>query len=538
MPTTQSIAALKRERTKRLAKLGARAYYLRRRHREQAMYDMICEEFVSLGGVYIKFLQGVLFNSPLMRRWHSPNKLKIFEDVASEPMNVVQILQNELKPEQLQQIVLIQPEPFAAGSFGQVYMGQLANGQRIIIKVLRPMIRELLKYDLRLLTFFSKRFASKEYTNVTVKMDTAVREFRTATLNETDYIAEANLAHELHQAFSKNATFIIPETYLDLCTPHIIVQEYVEGISGAELLRLKAEGGDPAAIVHERLGSDLDTQLTTLGVEYMLSALELPRMQGDPHPGNVRFMTDNRVGLIDFGIAAPAPRNKPAFFGIIEEWSRLYDDKSDISGMFEQFVRFFVNDLYRALKKLSTLTASAPTLPEAVHQLPGIKTVAHNSNDLVKKIARMVQNMFDSATGTNELRSIIDEGQILRSFGQIVNKDNRLGLVVHLESSEIIRAAQTYIALLDSLDRRTALLPGILKQVVARAEHEHPDIIHDTEHTVSMSQAINIVNRWLERVAMRDPAMFAQLLKHVNLTKATAAGLQTNPKPKEKTSDA
>jgi ABC1 atypical kinase-like domain len=532
----KTIAALKRERTKRLATLGAKVYYMRKRGREQAMYDLICEEFVKLGGVYIKFLQGVLFSTTIMRRWHSPNKLKIFENVDREPINVVRILQNELTPDRLKQIALVQPEPFAAGSFGQVYLGQLADGQRIVVKVLRPMIRELLKYDLKLLTTFSKYFASREYTNYTVNMNSAIKEFRVATLNETDYVAEVQLANDLYDAYKDNPNLVIPKTYTELCTPHIIVQEYIDGISGAELLRVKDEGIDPAVYIREKVGSDLNTQLTFFGIECIMSAFDLPRMQGDPHPGNIRFLPNNKVGLIDFGISAPAPRNKPAFFGIVNEWSRIYHEKTDISGIFEQFVRFFVNDLYRALKKLSTLTASTPTLPEAMQQLPGLRTVADNSTDLVKNVGRLVQHMFDGATGTSELRDIMDEGQILRTFGEIVNKDNRLGLVVQLESSEIIRAAQTFVALLDALDRRGTLLPDILRQVVARVESEHPDIVHATERSVSMSQAIDIVNRWLERVAVRDPAMFTQLLKHIDRSKVKAASVQANAK--EKTSDA
>src|SRR5690606_22788188 len=116
-------------------------------------------------GVYVKFLQGVLLRSQVMRKWHNPEKLKIFENLDHEPIDIGRLLQMELPKEKLSQIALIQPEPFAAGSFGQVYYGQLRNGQPIIIKVLRPMIRELLQHDLRLLKRFSKTFFSKLYKN-------------------------------------------------------------------------------------------------------------------------------------------------------------------------------------------------------------------------------------------------------------------------------------------------------------------------------------------------------------------------------------
>lgn len=534
--STQSIAAIKRERTKRLAKLGVKAYYFRKRGQEQAMYNLLCEEFLSLGGVYIKFMQGVLFDTPVMKRWHSPARLKIFEDLDSEPVDIVQVLRNELPPERLKDIALVQPQPFAAGSFGQVYLGQHANGQKIIIKVLRPMVRELLKYDLRLLSMFGRRFVAAEYTNITIKVNSAIKEFRRATLNETDYVAEATFADELYQAYKDHPKVVIPKTYLDLCTTHLIVQEFIDGVSGAELLKVKEDGGDPDQYIRNHLGSDLDTQLEIMGIECLSAAFGLPRIQGDPHPGNIRFMTHNRVGVIDFGISAPSPRNKAALLGMLNEWRGLYQENGEtgnITGMFEQFMRYFVNDLYRALKKLSAITPGArglantakeylPDMPEINKKDPG--------NDLVSEVGRIVQGAFDSAAGTHELRRMIDSGQLFHAFNQLVNKDNRLGLIVNLESSEILRAAQTYITMLESLDRRVELFPQILAKAVQKVAIDHPEIVHETDKTVSASQAIDIVNRWLERVAIRDPALFMQLLKRISPREAAAR--------KEKTIDA
>jgi hypothetical protein len=521
----KNIAALKRERTKRLAKLGARVYYLRKRGREQEMYDLLCNEFLALGGVYVKFMQGVMYNSPIMKRWHSPSRLKIFENLDTEPLDVIQLLRHELPSERLSDIALIQQQPFAAGSFGQVYIGQHANGQKIIVKVLRPMVRELLKYDLKLLGLFGKRFAAQEYTNFKVKIDTALKEFRHATLSETDYVQEAKFADELYQTYKDHPYIIIPRTYTELCTPHIIVQEYIDGISGAELLKLQEAGADPAEVIRERLGSDLDTQLVTAGVESMLAIFSLPRIPGDPHPGNIRFMTGNRVGLIDFGISAPVPRNRSAFYSLLKEWSSIYNDDATVVGMFEQFMRYFVNDLYRALKKLGSLTPGVQNLSStaARRQLPGDPKPA--GNDLVREIGRIVQDAFDSATGTNDLRSLVEQGQLLHAFGQIANKDNRLGLVIRLESSEVLRASQTYIALLEALNRNS-LFETILAQSVSRIAREHPDIVQDTDASLSMSQAIAIINHWLERVALRDPILFSQLLRRIS-PREEAVKLQT-----------
>ena len=127
----------------------------------------------------------------------------------------------------------------------------------------------------------------------------------------------------------------------------------------------------------------------------------LPRVPGDPHPGNVRFMTGNRVGLIDFGISAPVPRNRAAFFSLIREWSRVYENETNVAGIFEQFMRYFVNDLYRALKKLSSIAPGAQQASSSkAAQFVSGKEEPKQGGDLVAEIGRIVQDAFDSATGT------------------------------------------------------------------------------------------------------------------------------------------
>jgi tRNA A-37 threonylcarbamoyl transferase component Bud32 len=500
---TATLARIKRQRTRRLARLLAKAYYLQQRGRQEAMYNMVCEEFVSLGGVYVKFLQGVLLNSTVMKRWHSPDKLKIFEDLDTIPLDIVGILRTELTPAKLADIRLIQPKPFAAGSFGQVYYGQHVDGTPIIVKVLRPDIRELLRYDLRLLAIFSRNFANKQYQNIDMNVGNAMREFRASTLRETDYIAEAQFGQELYAAYRDHPKLVIPRTYVDLSTSHIIVQEYIDGISGAQLVKLKTEGTDPNDYVREKLGSDLDDQLKTLGVESIAGAFYLPRIQGDPHPGNLRFMTDNRIALIDFGISASSPTNKAAFYGVISEWSKLFNGNENMVGFFEQFMRFFINDLYMALQKLSGNRLSDENI------------------DLTREVGRVMHEVFKSAIGTEDMKGILTGGRTLQTINKVINKGNRFGLVMRLDSSEILRASQTYMSVVETLGRRNDVLPVVFDTVVERLRNDSAESFQDGEEPISTSEAIETINRWLERVATRDPALFRQLIRRIKLQSDT-----------------
>ncbi|HEX7368446.1 MAG TPA: AarF/ABC1/UbiB kinase family protein [Candidatus Saccharimonadales bacterium] len=523
MTTTRArnLRSLKRQRTMRLAKLLSRAFYLRQRKRNTEMYNLICDEMVALGGVYVKFLQGVLLNSKAMRKWSSPDRLKIFENLDVEPLDIVAILRAELSPDVLANITFVQPEPFAAGSFGQVYLAQHKNGKTVIVKVLRPQVRELLRHDLRLLSVFTKRFAAGEYKNISVKLDQAIKEFREVTLRETDYVAEASFARELFKTYKNHPYMVIPETYMDLCTTHLIVQDYIGGISAVDLLHLREAGGDPVEYIRTQTGSDLDTQLIMFGVESLRAMFTLPRVQGDPHPGNIRFLPGNKVGMIDFGIAASSPANKAAFFGIIDEWSKLYGQSTDIGSLFEQFMRFFVNDLYKALRKISSLAANQLPIPPAAGAAGG------KSDNFPREVGRMMQEILYTTLGTRDLQAVLEDGRMIQIFNNLVNKGNRFGLVVRLESSEILRAAQTYMTLVEALGRRRTVLPKVFTTVVPIIEAENPDISTEGDEPMSITQALETINTWLERVAMRDPALFDKLLRRIKLKPSAAPAEKT-----------
>lgn len=480
-----------------MAMIATRAVYLQKRGRNSEMATFICDEFVSLGGIYIKFLQGVMLQSEFFKQWQSPNRYNIFENLDTEIINLPKLLQNELKPSTLSQIAQVQPQPFAAGSFGQVYFGVLRNGNPIVIKALRPLVRETLQFDLKLINIFAKQFFLKLYDNMQVNASTALQEFKRSSLNETDYIAEAEFANEMYTAYKDNEKFIIPKTYIELCTPNIIVQEYIGGISGAQLIRLQEQGIEPYSYVKEQLNSDLDQQLTTLGTEYVFGMFTLPRIQGDPHPGNVKFLENNKVGLIDFGIFAPAPKDKPAFFALIEEYGKLYNGNIDVEELFGKFLRVFANDLYKAFKRL--------------HDMRG----ENSEEDLTKTIGKLAKKAFTLHAKKSETSLLLSEPNMLKLINQIVNKQNRFGLELTIHSSEIIRAAQTYIALVESMGRQDKVLPVVFDNATTRLRVDNPELSVENPSNMSIARAIDIVTKWLERVANRDPVLFRKLLGQI-----------------------
>ncbi len=496
----QTIAAIKRYRTARVANIAAKSLYFYRKHQEERMYTFMCDEMVKLGGVYIKFLQGVLLRSTIMRKWHSPNRLDIFEDLSSEPIDIAYFLQKQLPKEKLGQLASVNPVPFAAGSFGQVYYGTHRDGTPIIIKVLRPMIAETLRYDLKLLRTLSKTLLPKLFPNIHVEARQAFKDFFDATVRETDYAAEADFANEQYETYKNHPDLFIPKTYMDLCTKHMIVQEYVPGLSLAQVVRMKQQGVDPVAYVKEQTGSDLIKQLQIMGVELFWGMFSKPRIQGDPHPGNIRLLPDNKVGMIDFGIYARPSDQKAAYFGLMTEMLKMEEGRLDIPGMFGQFLRFFASDLYRALTKLSGFA-------------PGEK------QDLPREIGKLIDRNFRLFGGEGSLESAIQDGRILQYINKTANKDNRFGIVMKIESADMLRATQTFDGILSNLGVRPEVAGEVIREVNNRVLQDMPWIPTEQEPGMSVGQAIETIANWLERVADRDPALFKELTNKISTEK-------------------
>lgn len=490
----KTIASIKRNRTKRLATLVAKSYLLYRRKEEDKMYTLICEEFMSLGGVYVKFLQGVLLRSEIMRRWHNPNKLRVFEDLEHEPIDIRSVLQAELPSDKLSKIALIQPEPFAAGSFGQVYYAQLQNGQAVIVKVLRPMVRELLKHDLKLLGRFYKTFFLKIYKNMSVDLNDAYKEFSEATLRETDYKHEAEFAKEMYMHYKNHPVIHIPETHIDLCTDNIIVQDYVDGVSLANVVKAHQRGADPVQYVKETLGTDLVSVLQSFGYESMIGIFEMPRIQGDPHPGNLRIMPNNRIGLIDFGISARPPKDKNGLYGLLDSYDKVLQGSQSAIDMFEYGLKFFVGDLYKSLKRV------------------GEYLNGDSNHDYVNEVSKVAGKIFADATGSEIVNMDPNNStNILVAINKLVNKGNRFGLVMKLEATDMLRAIQTYTALLSSLGLYATVMPPTLKRSLQYIRENYPEAAADRSDSVDISSALETIANWLERVADKDPMLFRQL---------------------------
>ena len=181
-------------------------------------------------------------------------------------------------------------EPFASASLGQVHLATLPGGERVIVKVQRPGIREVIDSDLRILRDLA-HFADQHISEARALNPVGViSEFERIIRAELDYTLEAQNADELRANFSDDPTVKIPKVYWDYTRWQVLTMEFIDGIKVSDL-----EAIEQADLDHTTIARNFATS-------FLKQIFLHGTFHGDPHPGNVLVMEGNVVAFIDFGI--------------------------------------------------------------------------------------------------------------------------------------------------------------------------------------------------------------------------------------------
>ena len=181
-------------------------------------------------------------------------------------------------------------EPFASASLGQVHLATLPDGDRVIVKVQRPGIKEVIDSDLRILRDLA-HFADQHIREARALNPVGViSEFERIIRAELDYTLEAQNADELRGNFSDDPTVKIPKVYWDYTRWQVLTMEFIDGIKVSDHEAIEQAGLD-RKIISRNFATSFLKQIFLHGT-----------FHGDPHPGNVLVMEGDVVAFIDFGI--------------------------------------------------------------------------------------------------------------------------------------------------------------------------------------------------------------------------------------------
>src|SRR5262245_19813209 len=195
----------------------------------------------------------------------------------------------------------LQPEPAAAASIAQVHRARLRCGDgpdaEVAVKVQRPGIRSTVEQDLDILVRLADTLEDRARWARAVGTAGVARGFAAAIREELDFRVEArNMAAVAatwagqQRAAAGNIPVVLPALHERLSTEHVLVIEWLDGVSLRAVGQLiDSRGLDRAELARVLLRS-MVYQITEGGV-----------FHADPHPGNILLLTDGRLALLDFG---------------------------------------------------------------------------------------------------------------------------------------------------------------------------------------------------------------------------------------------
>ena len=185
-------------------------------------------------------------------------------------------------------------EPLAAASIAQVHAAKLADGREVVVKVLRPRIREQIEADIEVL-YAIARLAERYWPGAhRLRPVAVVAEFEKTLTHEIDLMREAANASQLKRNFAGSDLLYVPEVHWDFCRRDVLVLERIAGIPISDMPALEAAGTDIA-------------QLARNGVEiFFTQVFRHNFFHADMHPGNIFVdVTDPKQPkyvAVDFGI--------------------------------------------------------------------------------------------------------------------------------------------------------------------------------------------------------------------------------------------
>lgn len=282
--------------------------------------DIIYDGARDLGGIYVKLLQFVALRTDVFDISQRVRFISFYDQASIEDFDIRNYLNRELG-KNAEEIVELEEKPFASGTFGQVYKGRLKSGEEIIVKAKKAGQEEKIRSDFFLLNVLGFLF-NLFFEQKMVDVKGLIQEFKQITFKELDYKSEVENAIEFYQIYRNHENIFIPKTYSSLSTKNIIIQDYVGGVALSDLIRFKEEGGDHRVWLKENLDTDIDVVLPNISYEILIQGFVHPKYYGDPHPGNVKILRDNKIAFIDFGIAEVPPRGMKNYYRIIKNFAK------------------------------------------------------------------------------------------------------------------------------------------------------------------------------------------------------------------------
>jgi len=197
-------------------------------------------------------------------------------------------------------------EPLAAASIAQVHRAQLKDGTEVIVKIRRPGITDTITADLRLLGRLAALAEDQLPWLKPYQPQLLVKELAKSLQRELDLASECRNAERIAQNLVDMPWIVVPRVHWAHTRARVNVQDHIDGIPGNQLDELDKHGHDRQLLAQR-------------GAQAVLKMIvEDGLFHADPHPGNVFYLSGDRIAFIDFGMVGRlSTRRREELLGLL-----------------------------------------------------------------------------------------------------------------------------------------------------------------------------------------------------------------------------
>jgi len=288
------VASLSKERKKGLRSFPSRFMaflvkpFVKRELRNLPFPVQLRRRLELLGPTYIKLGQILSLREDILPKNITKELKNLLYNLPQVPFESIRsIIEDELRGKLEDIFIMVDEQPLGSASIAQTHRAVTLDGKNVVLKVIKPGIRDTVETDIILLRWLGYFL---NWTIPQYQPRRLIREFGAYTIREVDLENEADNAEIFKANFSDIDYIRFPEIYRDYSTRNVLCMEFMDGITpdSSELLEATSE----------RKQKILDR-----GAEAIIRMLYKDGFfHADLHPGNLMVMADDKIGFIDLGM--------------------------------------------------------------------------------------------------------------------------------------------------------------------------------------------------------------------------------------------
>ena len=243
-----------------------------------------------LGPTFVKLGQIMSMRPDFLPQEYCDELMKLQTEANPLPFSVIEkVIEQEYQQRWTRIFRSIDEASLGSASIAQVHRAVLLDGEKVVVKVQRPGVHDVMSKDIVLLKRAAGILKILGPAQDVVDFSMGLDELWAIAKQEMDFVMEANHIEEFRHA-NQDALFVsCPKVYRHLTTQHVLVMEYIDGIQVDDVAGLRAAGIDIRRI-GERLGEN-----------YVKQIVEDGYFHADPHPGNI-WVRGGKIVWLDLGM--------------------------------------------------------------------------------------------------------------------------------------------------------------------------------------------------------------------------------------------